>query len=168
MKKNENIQDDSKEIVTIDYFDRINHRWIKLDVTKEVARLLHNEREKTRKANNRYYNHNLSFDEVFDSTKKENPNEKYLEDENSDPQQLLEEHEQKRIDEALREHQRAVIENALPTLTECQQEIVKLAIYENMTYSEIANLRGVSKQAILRIIRAAEKNIKIYVDRTQN
>ena len=30
-------QDDSKEMVTIDYFDRIHKQWIKLDVTKEDA-----------------------------------------------------------------------------------------------------------------------------------
>ena len=49
---NKNKIDDSKEIVTIDYFDRINKKWIKLDVTKEVAKFLESNKKKLRRKQN--------------------------------------------------------------------------------------------------------------------
>ena len=33
-------RDDSKDLVTIDYYDRIHKKWIKVEVTKEVARFM--------------------------------------------------------------------------------------------------------------------------------
>ena len=51
---NGNKIDDSKEIVTIDYFDRINKKWIKLDVTKEVAKFLESNKKKLRRKQNQY------------------------------------------------------------------------------------------------------------------
>lgn len=162
-------RDDSKDIVVIDYYDRINKRWIKLEVTKEVARLLHNEKEKTRKGNNRYNRYNLSFDEVFDSTKKDNPNEKYLADENGDPQTILEQREQHRMEEALKEEQRVIIQNAMPTLTQSQQDVIGMMIYDNMSYSEMAEARGVkNKSSIYKIVKGASKNVKKFIEDNQN
>ena len=37
-KLNEEKRDDSKDIITIDYYDRIHKQWIKLDVTKEYTK----------------------------------------------------------------------------------------------------------------------------------
>jgi len=162
-------RDDSKDIVVIDYYDRINKRWIKLEVTKEVARLLHSENEKTRRANNKYYKYNLPFDEVFDSTKKDNPNERYLEDEGMDPQTILERREQRRMEEAFKEEQRVIIQNAMPALTKPQQDVVGMIIYDNMSYTEMAEARGVkNKSSISKIVKGAAKNVKKFIEDNQN
>ena len=157
---NEPERDDSKDIVTIDYYDRINKRWIKLDVTKEVARLLHTENERTRRANNRYIHHNLSFDEVFDSNKDDNPKNEYLIDENASPDVIMEKKEQAKLDEIMRDEQRAILENSIPKLTETQQEIIKYALYDNMSYGEIAKIRNTKKSSVYKAMKAASKKIK--------
>ena len=66
-KLNEEKRDDSKDIVTIDYYDRIHKQWIKLDVTKEVARLIKSEDQKTRRANNKY---NYYYPSLIESSPK--------------------------------------------------------------------------------------------------
>ena len=157
---NEPERDDSKDIVTIDYYDRINKRWIKLDVTKEVARLLHTENERTRRANNRYNHYNLSFDEVFDSNKDDNPKNEYLIDENASPDVIMEKKEQAKVDEMMRDEQRAILENSIPKLTETQQEIIKCVLYDNMSYGEIAKLRNTKKSSVYKAMKSASRKIK--------
>lgn len=155
--------DDSKEIVTIDYYDRIHKQWIKLDVTKEVARLLKSEDQKTRRGNNRYNYYNLPFDEVFDSKNEEN--EKYLVDESST---IDFENAENLMDIEL-ENKRTLIENSLCCLTPEQREVVEMAYYKNMSYSQIAEARGVNnKSSIYKIMKAAEKKIKKHINDTQN
>ena len=160
-KLNEEKRDDSKDIVTIDYYDRIHKQWIKLDVTKEVARLLKSEDQKMRRSNNRYNYHNLPFDEVFDSDK----NEEYLIDENAtidfDDNEILRDFSD--------EERRTIIENSLECLTEDQREVVEMAYFQNKSYSEIARARGVtSKNSIYKVMKAAEKRIRNYIEDTQN
>ena len=164
---NEPERDDSKDIVTIDYYDRINKRWIKLDVTKEVARLLHAENERTRRANNRYNHHNLSFDEVFDSNKDDNPKNEYLIDENASPDVIMEQKEQAKLDEMMRDEQRTLVENALPILTPTQRVTLKMAFYKNMSYRDIAIKRNVTKAAVAKTIRKAQKNIKNFIENSE-
>ena len=48
----EQIRDDSKNLVTIDYYDRIHKQWIKVEVTKEVARFMQSDTKKTRRKQN--------------------------------------------------------------------------------------------------------------------
>ena len=45
----EQIRDDSKNLVTIDYYDRIHKQWIKVEVTKEVARFMQSDTSEMQK-----------------------------------------------------------------------------------------------------------------------
>jgi len=160
-KLNEEKRDDSKDIITIDYYDRINKRWIKLDVTKEVARLLKAEDQRTRRAKNKYNYYNLPFDEVFDSDK----NEELLIDENAN----FDFEEEGILRDCADEQRRTLIENSLDSLTPEQREVVEMAYFQNMSYSQIANARGLkSKNSVYKVMKAAEKNIKKYIEETQN
>lgn len=160
-------RDDSKDPITIDYYDRINHRWIKVDTTKEVARYMKADEQRTRRKQNQYNFYNLPFDEVFDSTKKENKkNEQYLIDES------LEIAFEKLDDELMQakkdEHQRTLIENSLCYLTPEQREVVEMAFYKNMSYREIANEIGIDKSSIYSRMKNAQKNIKEHIKNTEN
>src|SRR5574344_1559272 len=140
-------RDDSKDPITIDYYDRINHKWIKVETTKEVARVLHCEDEKTRKANNRYNNHNYGFDDYFDQSKKSFANrEHYLHDESADID--LDNAEKELMLLKKDEHQRTLIENSLCCLSHEQREVVEMAFYNNMSYREIAEVKNISKPAV--------------------
>jgi len=160
-KLNEEKRDDSKDIVTIDYYDRIHKQWIKLDVTKEVARLLKSEDQKTRRANNKYNYYNLPFDEVFDSDK----NEEYLIDESA----TMDFEEIEILKDVSDEERRTIIENSLDCLTDDQREVIEMAYFQNMSYSEIAKARGVkSKNSIYKVMKSAEKRIRNFIEETQN
>ena len=160
-KLNEEKRDDSKDIITIDYYDRIHKQWIKLDVTKEVARLLKSEDQKMRRSNNRYNYYNLPFDEVFDSDK----NEEYLIDESA----TIEFDDNDMLKDFADEERRAIIENSLDCLNEDQRQVVEMAYFQNMSYSEIAKVRGVkNKSSIYKIMKAAERRMKKYIEGTQN
>lgn len=161
-------RDDSKDIVTIDYYDRINKRWIKLDVTKEVARFMRADTQKRRRKQNKYDFHNLPFDEVFDSNKDDNPKNEYLIDENASPDVIMEKKEQAKLDEMMRDEQRTLVENALPILTPTQRVTLKMAFYKNMSYRDIAIKRNVTKAAVAKTIRKAQKNIKNFIENSEN
>ena len=45
--------DDSDEIVTIDYYDRIHRQWVKVDVTKKVKRFLQSDNKKKKEKTKR-------------------------------------------------------------------------------------------------------------------
>jgi RNA polymerase sigma factor (sigma-70 family) len=160
-------RDDSKDPITIDYYDRINHRWIKVDTTKEVARFMKADEQRTRRKQNQYNFYDLPFDEVFDSTKKENEkNEQYLIDESVEIafEKLDDELMQAKKDE----HQRTLIENSLCYLTPEQREVVEMAFYKNMSYREIANEIGIDKSSIYSRMKNAQKNIKEHIKNTEN
>ena len=160
-KLNEEKIDDSKDIITIDYYDRIHKQWIKLDVTKEVARLLKSEDQKMRRSNNRYNYYNLPFDEVFDSDK----NEELLIDESA----TMDFEDIEILRDVSDEERRTIIENSLDCLTDDQREVVEMAYFKNMSYSQIAKARGVaSKNSIYKVMKSAEKRIRNFIEETQN
>ena len=161
MENNEN-----QELVTIDYYDRINKRIIKLEVTKEVAKFLKSDEQKTRRKQNQYDFRNKQFDKVFNENHPEN--EVFLLDENSSVDIVLEKEEREKLDEAKREHQKTLIENSLCCLTDSQRQVVEMAYYQNMTYSQIAEALNIDKSSVYARIKNAEKNIKNYIKNTQN
>ena len=61
-KNLEQKQINNKEMVTIDYFDRIHKQWIKLDVTKEVANFMKADDQQRRRKQNQYDFYNKQFD----------------------------------------------------------------------------------------------------------
>ena len=156
----ENQIDDSKELVVIDYYDRIHKQTIKLEVTKEVAKFLKADEQKTRRNQNKYNYYNKSFDKVF--------NEQHLLDEDSAVDAILEKRDLEQLAEAELEHQRTLIENSLCCLTDSQRQVVEMAYYQNMSYSQIAEALGVTKQSIAERMKNAQKNIKNYIKNTQN
>ena len=161
MENNEN-----QELVTIDYYDRINKRIIKLEVTKEVAKFLKSDEQKTRRKQNQYDFRNKQFDKVFNENHPEN--EVFLLDENSSVDIVLEKEERDKLDEAKREHQKTLIENSLCCLTDSQRQVVEMAYYQNMSYSQIAEALNIDKSSVYARMKNAEKNIKNYIKNTQN
>ena len=161
MENNEN-----QELVTIDYYDRINKRIVKLEVTKEVAKFLKSDEQKTRRKQNQYDFRNKQFDKVFNENHPEN--EVFLLDENSSVDIVLEKEERDKLDEAKREHQKTLIENSLCCLTDSQRQVVEMAYYQNMSYSQIAEALNIDKSSVYARMKNAEKNIKNYIKNTQN
>ena len=163
---NKNKIDDSKEIVTIDYFDRINRKWIKLDVTKEVAKFLESNKKKLRRKQNQYNYFNKQIDAIFNESKPEN--EHFLIDENQDIEKNMELKELEAIEKAEENHKRTLIENSLYELTEKQREVVEKILYENKTNSKIADELNISRQSVGERLSSAKKNIKNHIKNTQN
>ena len=163
---NKNKIDDSKEIVTIDYFDRINRKWIKLDVTKEVAKFLESNKKKLRRKQNQYNYFNKPIDAIFNESKPEN--EHFLIDESQDIEKILEKKENDVLDDLTRNYERTLIENSLYVLTPEQREVIEMVMYNNMSYSEIGNVLGIDKSSVYARIKSAKKNIKNHIKNTQN
>ena len=156
---------EENELVTIDYYDRINKKWIKLDVNKEVARFLSSSNKQMKRKQNQYNFRNCSLDTIFNE---EHPEmEGYLADEDSCPESILRKAEEDRLKVVNDEHMKTVIQNALCCLTPIQREVVEMAFYQNMSYSEIALDRGVkNKSSIYKIMKAAEKNIRKFIEQS--
>lgn len=143
---NENKIDDSKEIVTIDYFDRINKKWIKLDVTKEVANLLKASDQKERRKQNQYNYFNKPIDKIFNENKPEN--EHFLIDESQDVEKILEKKENDVLDDLTRNYERTLIENSLYVLTPEQREVIEMVMYKNMSQNEIAKELNIEQSSV--------------------
>ena len=150
----EPLVDDSKELVVIDYFDRIHNQWIKVEVTKEVARLIKSDNQKIRRSNNKYNRYNLSFDEVFDSTKPDNDKEEYLIDESAEIN--------------LENQQRTTIQNSLGKLPEKQRVVIEKILDENKNNREIAKELNIAEATVCERKKRAYQNIKKYISDTQN
>jgi len=159
--------DDSKEIVSIDYYDRINRKWIKLDVTKEDARFMKADDQKTRRNQNRYDYYNKPYDEIFDEDNHPE-NMQFLMDEEQDPYNVLVKKHQELIKDAQIEEQRTIIQNSLDTLTPAQREAVEMVMNENMSYKEIGNRLGIDKSSVYERMKNAKKNIRNYIKNTEN
>lgn len=160
-------RDDSKDPITIDYYDRINHRWIKVDTTKEVARLLHSEDEKTRRGNNRYNKYNFGFDDYFDQSKKSFADrEHYLKDDSADID--LEKADEKLMKEKIKENQRTIIENSLDCLTPEQREVIEKTFYENKSQNQIGIELGIKQNSVNERLKRAKQNIKKNINGTKN
>ena len=160
-------RDNSKDPITIDYYDRINHRWIKVDTTKEVARLLHSEDEKTRRGNNRYNKYNFGFDDYFDQSKKSFADrEHYLKDDSADID--LDKADEKLMQSKKEEHQRALVENSLDCLTIQQRDVVEKTFYENRSQNQIAKELGIAQQSVYGRLANAKIKIKNHIKNTEN
>ena len=163
---NENKIDDSKEIVTIDYFDRINRKWIKLDVTKEVANFLKASEQKERRKQNQYNYFNKPIDKIFNEGKPEN--EHFLIDESQDVEKILEKKENDLLDDLTRNYERTLIENSLYVLTPEQREVIEMVMYENMSQNEIAKELNIEQSSVGGRLKRAKENIKKYIKNNQN
>lgn len=163
----ENKIDDSKELVTIDYFDRINNKWIKVEVTKEVARFMNADKQQRRRKQNQYNYFNKPYDEIFDEDKHPE-NMHFLCDDTQNPEYILAKKEEALIDKAKKEQQRTIIENSLCDLTAEQREVVEMAMYDNLSYKKIGENLNISKQSVSERMKNAEKNIKKHIKNTEN
>lgn len=163
---NGNKIDDSKEIVTIDYFDRINKKWIKLDVTKEVANLLKASDQKERRKQNQYNYFNKPIDKIFNENKPEN--EHFLIDESQDVEKILEKKENDVLDDLTRNYERTLIENSLYVLTPEQREVIEMVMYKNMSQNEIAKELNIEQSSVGGRLKRAKENIKKYIKNNQN
>lgn len=166
MDNKENQKDDSKDLVMINYYDRIHHQWIKLEVTKDVARFMQRDRKRKRRYQKKCEKFTAPFDSVFAPNKPYN--EKYLIDESQEYEKIKAEQRKQKIEEFEIEHSRVLIENSLDVLTPPQREAVEMAFYKNMSYKEIAEQIGISKQSVHDRMKNAEKNIKKFIKTTEN
>lgn len=158
-------RDDSKDIVTIDYYDRIHKKWIKVEVTKEVARFMKTNSEITRKKQNKYNFRNIPLSTF------ETEDDDYsfdVEDESSDIEGIIERQELDRLDDIEFEYERTLIENSLYCLTPTQREVVEMVFIKKMTYSEISKALNISKPSICERMKNAMKNIRNHIKNSQN
>ena len=156
----------SDEQVLIDYYDRIHGQWIYgLPVTKKVAEFLRNDNKKLQRNDNSYKYHIKRLETIFE--KSINFNECLIEDKESNIEECLERLNKEQILEVLKEQKKVLIENSLDCLTACQREVVILAFYKNMTYTDISKMLGIKKQSVAERMKNAEKNIKNYIKSTQ-
>lgn len=162
----ENKVDDSKETITIDYYDRIHKQWIKLDVTKEVANLLKASDQKERRKQNQYNYFNKPIDKIFNENKPEN--EHFLIDESQDVEKILEKIENDILDDLTRNYERTLIENSLYVLTPEQREVIEMVMYKNMSQNEIAKELNIEQSSVGGRLKRAKENIKKYIKNNQN
>lgn len=163
----ENKIDDSKQLITIDYYDRIHNKWIKVEVTKEVARFMKADKQQRRRKQNQYNYFNKPYDEIFDEDKHPE-NMHFLCDETQNPEYILAKKEEALVEKAKKEQQRTIIENSLCDLTAEQREVVEMAMYDNLSYKKIGENLNISKQSVSERMKNAEKNIKKHIKNTEN
>lgn len=152
---------DDKELVVIDYYDRINKKWIKVETTREVARYIENDNKRYRRSMNKHNFHCLPLNEDFDSEENE---ESLIDKENL----TYEQEEELKLELAEFEQKRHIIEQSLFILTPDQRETIEMVFYKNMSYSEIAKARGLNKSTVAVTLHRAIKNIKKHIQNTQN
>ena len=154
------IRDDSKNLVTIDYYDRIHKQWIKVEVTKEVARFMQSDTKKTRRKQNQYDFYNIPLSSF------ETEEDDYcfdIEDENSDIEKKYDEKIKQDLQDIKEDYERTIIENSLYILTPEQREVVEMVFYQNMTYREIAKVLNISKQSVCERLKNAKRKIKNHI-----
>ncbi len=160
-------RDDDDDIIKIKYFDRINHQWIELEVTKKVKRFMKSNNQKRRRKQNRYDYFNKPYDEIFDEDNHPE-NMKYLIDEEQDPYYILVEKRNRLIKEAQIEENRAMVQNSLHSLKDTHREVIEKILYENKSQNEIAEDLNISQQAVSERYKRATKNIRNYLKNTEN
>ena len=163
--ENKDIKDDNKDLITIDYYDRIHKQWIKVDVTREVAKFMKADEQKTRRKQNQYDYHNIPLSHF---EREDNDYTFDVIDEESDIDKQLEKETLKEIEDMQEDYERTLIENSLYVLTPEQREVIEMTMYKNMSYSEIAKKLNVSKAAIAKRMKNALKNIKNHIESNQN
>ncbi len=156
-------KDDSKDIVTIDYYDRINSKWIKVEVTKEVAKFLKTDEQSWRRKQNKYNYYCMSYDDAKEKTGDESffdiKNDSFDNNENSYIDNLLKDIE--------KNYQKILIENSLYSLTTKQREIIELRFYKKHSWGDVAKILKITKQSALERYSAAVNNIKKYIENNE-
>ena len=163
--KNKDIKDDNKDLITIDYYDRIHKQWIKVDVTREVAKFMKADEQQTRRKQNQYDYHNIPLSHF---EREDNDYTFDVIDEESDIDKQLEKETLKEIADMQEDYERTLIENSLYVLTPEQREVIEMTMYKNMSYSEIAKKLNISKAAIAKRMKNALKKIKKHIESNQN
>ena len=156
------INSDDDEIVTIDYYDYINKQWIKVDVTKKVARFLETNDRKTKRKQAQYDYRNISYHKVFNENKARKINERII-DVRQEPDYRLNHEAELRLKDAEIEHQRTIIQNSLCKLTEPQKEVIDLIMYDNLSHRKIARKLNIAKSSVTERVNEAKTKIINYI-----
>ena len=155
-----NKRDDSQELRIVDYYDRIHKRWIKVEVTKEVAKFMKTNNEITRKKQNKYNFHNIPLSH-FES--EDNDHSFDVIDENVNIEEQFEKEQMKKIENMKEDYERTLIENSLYILTPEQREVVEMVFYKNMTYGEISKVLNIDKSSVYARLKNAKRKIKNHI-----
>lgn len=158
MENKEN--NDNKDLITIDYYDRIHKQWIKVEVTKEVANFMKADEQKTRRKQNQYDYYNIPLSHF---EREDNDFTFDVIDEDSDIEQQIERIQLKEIEDMKEDFERTLIENSLYVLTPEQREVVEMVFYKNMSYGEIAKALNITKQSVCERLKNAKRKIKNYI-----
>lgn len=158
MENKEN--NNNKDLITIDYYDRIHKQWIKVEVTKEVANFMKADEQKTRRKQNQYDYYNIPLSHF---EREDNDYTFDVIDEDSDIEQQLEQIQLKEIEDMKEDFERTLIENSLYVLTPEQREVVEMVFYKNMSYGEIAKALNITKQSVCERLKNAKRKIKNYI-----
>lgn len=158
MENKEN--NDNKDLITIDYYDRIHKQWIKVEVTKEVANFMKADEQKTRRKQNQYDYYNIPLSHF---EREDNDYTFDVIDEDSDIEQQIERIQLKEIEDMKEDFERTLIENSLYVLTPEQREVVEMVFYKNMSYGEIAKALNITKQSVCERLKNAKRKIKNYI-----
>ena len=158
MENKEN--NNNKDLITIDYYDRIHKQWIKVEVTKEVAKFMKADEQKTRRKQNQYDYYNIPLSHF---EREDNDFTFDVIDEDSDIEQQLEKDRLKEIEDMQEDYERTLIENSLYVLTPEQRQVVKMVFYQNMSYGEIAKVLNITKQSVCERLKNAKKKIKNHI-----
>ena len=121
--ENKEIKDDNKDLITIDYYDRIHKQWIKVEVTKEVAKFMKADEQKTRRKQNQYDYYNIPLSHF---EREDNDFTFDVIDEDSDIEKQLEKDRLKEIEDVQEDYERTLIENSLYVLTPEQRQVVEM------------------------------------------
>lgn len=146
-------KEDNKEIVTIDYYDKTRGMWVKVEVTKRVARFLNSNKQKMRRRQNQYNYFNVSFDLIFGDSIDNNEN--LLIDKSA-----LEGEENALSEErgSVNKYSRKKLKNILGFLSANQREVAKMYC-QNMSFKEIGDKLSISKQSAYERFKNAKRNI---------
>ena len=158
--ENKEIKNENKDLITIDYYDRIHKQWIKVEVTKEVAKFMKADEQKTRRKQNQYDYYNIPLSDV---EREENDFTLDVVDEDSDIEQQLEKEQMKEIEDMKEDYKRTLIENSLYVLTPEQRQVVEMVFYKNMSYGEIAKILNIDKSSVYARLKNAKKRIKNHI-----
>ena len=148
-EKKTKVKEDINKIVTIDYYDKTKGSFIKVDVTKSVARFLNSSKQKIRRKQNQYNYFNVPFDLIFGENKFDNEN--LLVDKD-----FLEEFQDKakiKDREKCRE-----LKSIIRLLSPNQREVVEMTCL-NLSFREIGQKLSISKQSAYERFKNAKKNI---------
>ena len=158
MENKEN--NNNKDLITIDYYDKIHKQWIKVEVTKEVANFMKADEQKTRRKQNQYDYYNIPLSHF---EREDNDYTFDVIDEDSDIEQQIERIQLKEIEDMKEDFERTLIENSLYVLTPEQREVVEMVFYKNMSYGEIAKALNITKQSVCERLKNAKRKIKNYI-----